>query len=477
VKAPQAPGPSRAPRIFGTDGIRDRPGEGYLAEEAIGRLVRAAAFVLRNRGIFPEDFPPGTGDVVLIGRDTRASGTEISSALAEGFSRCGHPVVDVGVLPTPGVAFLSSRWPGVGLGVVVSASHNPAEYNGIKFVAPTGSKISPGFEDAVSAAFFRGLSGGPKAACGKVESRAGEALEAYVDHLVRLPREPERLKGHRVALDLANGATFQVAPEVFRRLGLTVEVIADDPDGHNINKDCGTLHPEALARQVSSDGASFGFCFDGDGDRVIPVTRRGRILDGDHVLLFSGRHYLRCGRLPLRTVVATVMSNVGLEIALKRDGIELHRTDVGDRNVYQAMIAEGHPVGGEQSGHIIFLEDARTGDGILAAIRCLDVLEGAALDLESESLALVRYPQILRNVRVAHKRELEELPAVSEAVREARLALSDRGRVLLRYSGTEPMLRVMVEGPDASMIEALSDSICETIRRSIPLEPTKALKE
>jgi phosphoglucosamine mutase len=303
---------------------------------------------------------------------------------------------------------------------------------------------------------------------GRVADRSAEAREQYVRRLVEVPRRPGRLRGRTVALDLANGATYAVAPEVFRRLGMQVVAMGASPDGLNINRGCGALHPEGLAKLVLDSRADVGFCFDGDGDRMIPVTRSGAVLDGDHVLYLAGKHFGRAGRLREPLVVATSMSNVGLEVALRAEGLGLLRTDVGDRNVYLAMVERRLPVGGEQSGHIIFLEDALTGDGILAALKLLDLLEGDALDLDGETAPMRRYPQLLRNVRVPEKVPFERLPLVGEAVKAAEARLDGEGRVVLRYSGTEPLARVMIEGPDQSTVEALVKSVCDAIRESLP---------
>ncbi|MBI4604282.1 MAG: phosphoglucosamine mutase [Planctomycetes bacterium] len=453
--------------IFGTDGVRDRAREGLLSPSSVERIAGATVSALREKGAFPEDFPPGRGGAVAIARDTRESGEDLCRQISEVFSRLGHAVVDLGVLPTPGAAWVASAWPEVLLGVVVSASHNPAEYNGIKLVAPTGAKISPGFEAAVSAAYRAGEVAPSRGAPGRIEDRSATAFEEYATWLAGSCRRPERLRGRVVALDGANGAACRVAPEVFRRLGMDVRSIGVSPDGRNINLECGALEPERLARHVVDVQACVGFCFDGDGDRVIPVTSGGRVLNGDHVLFLAGRRYHEEGRLPRRTVVATVMSNVGLEIALASSGLELLRTDVGDRNVYLAMVAGGHPLGGEQSGHLIFLDDSATGDGVLAALRLLDVLDGS-LDLEAEASAVKSYPQVLKNVRVREKVPLDALPAVAAAVEAAEARLGGEGRVVLRYSGTEPLARVMLEGPDAVLVESLADSICAAIRRSLP---------
>ena len=459
---------ARRPSIFGTDGVRDRAGEGYLRNESIDRIVSAAAFVLADRKRFPEDFPPGRGTTVVVARDTRASGADIHRVVERGFSRFGYTVADLGVLPTPGAAYIASLWPEATLGVVISASHNPAEYNGIKFLAPTGAKISPQFEAAVSDAYWSGSSTAPAASPAIPADRAREGREAYVERLVSCCRRPNRLRGKTVALDTAHGAAFEVAPEVFRRLGMHVAAMGNAPDGLNINERSGALHPEGLGTLVLRAGAAVGFCFDGDADRMIPVTRTGAILDGDFVLCLAGRSLHRDGKLPNETVVATSMSNIGLELALKDVGVRLLRTDVGDRNVYIEMVDGRHPLGGEQSGHVIFLEDAPTGDGILAALRLLDSLEGDDLDLDRECSVMKRYPQLLKNVRVSEKVPLLDLPLVSEAVDSANRRLGGRGRIVLRYSGTEPLARVMIEGPDAGTVAELVDRICDAIRKSLP---------
>ncbi len=462
-----SPGDAR-PLIFGTDGVRDRAGEGFLRLSSVERIVAATVSVLGERERFREDFPPGRGGTVVVARDTRQSGGALLGSIARAFAGLGHVVVDLGVLPTPGAAWIAAAWPEATLGVVISASHNPAEYNGVKFVAPTGAKISPEFEQAVSDCYWK--QGSPRffSRPAEVRDRAREAREQYIERLVKACRRPDRLAGRTVALDTANGAAYAIAPEVFRRLRMRVEAIGDRPDGKNINLDCGALHPARLSDLVTRVGAPVGFCFDGDADRMIPVTGKGTVLDGDHVLCLAGRNYVRSGWLPRKTVVATSMSNIGLELALDAVGLRLLRTDVGDRNVYLAMVEGGHPIGGEQSGHIIFLDDARTGDGVLAALRLLDVLEDDALDLETEASVMKRYPQLLRNVRVKEKVPLETLPAVREAVAAAEARLAGQGRIVLRYSGTEPLARVMLEGPDPRTVETLTNLICDAIRRSVP---------
>jgi phosphoglucosamine mutase len=452
-----------APRLFGTDGIRARYGEGPLAPGRIDEVLAAAAYVLEERERFGEDFPSPRGRMIVVGRDTRSSGADLLAAIAAVFHGRGWDVVDLGVLPTPGVAAVASAWDGVALGVVLSASHNPAEYNGIKFFSPTGAKISPAFERAVECACHQQSAPAAERSSRPAIDRQAEARHHYVSRIVGCCRHPERLAGQTIALDTANGATFEVAPEIFRQLGANVELLGHRPDGTNINLDSGALHPENLAARARENGAALGFCFDGDGDRMIPVTGVGTILDGDHVLALAGRRLAAEDRLPGGVVVATVMSNVGLEIALRERGIDLLRTDVGDRNVYLEMVAGSHPVGGEQSGHTIFLDDARTGDGILSAVRLLDLLADERLDLEGEARVMSRFPQVLSNLEVTEKVPFAELGGVLQRVREVEEQLAGRGRVLLRYSGTEPLARVMVEGPDEDDARDYAESICQAI--------------
>lgn len=454
------------PRFFGTDGIRGRAGEGMLAPAAVARVFAATARVLEAPDRFGEDFPSVVGRRVLVGRDTRESGRWLLEVITGSLSEHGYEVLDTGVLPTPGVSFLCRTWDSVALGVVISASHNPAADNGVKFFAPSGAKISPDFERAVEAEYAHGHSPSGAEPMRRVPTdRSVAAREAYVESLVQAVWKPERLHGRKIVLDTANGATFQVAPEVFRRLGMAVEVIGDQPDGTNINDGVGALHPGRLAELAQNLGAGVGVAFDGDGDRVIPVTAAGTVLDGDHVLALVGKYLQEVGKIPNKKVVATSMSNIGLEVSLAERGLELVRTDVGDRNVYLEMIAGLHPVGGEQSGHTIFLDDALTGDGLLTALRLLDVLDSDELDLESERHVMKRYPQILKNVPVSEKRPFEEISGVLDEVAAVERELAGRGRVVLRYSGTELLARVMVEGPDTESAESYTNRICAAILR------------
>ena len=460
---------SDRPPIFGTDGVRDRAGEGYLAPESVRRLMAATADVLRERERFADEIPPGRGDVVYVGRDTRRSGEILLAQVSAELRYQGFSVADVGVLPTGGVAYMASVHDDCCLAVVLSASHNPATYNGIKLLAPIGAKASVAFEEAVADRYHE--TGEElvreRGSRGSMLDLTGQALSEYTRFLVACSWRPERLVGKRVMLDTAQGAASRAAPEVFRALGMQVECLANSPDGSNINRDCGALHPELLAGKVRAGGACLGLCFDGDADRMIPITRSGRVLDGDHVLALAGRYYHRVGKLPKKTVVATVMSNLGLEKALEQEGLRLLRTPVGDRHVYQALAKECHPLGGEQSGHIIFLDDLHSGDGLLAAVRLLDVLESGDLDLDAEAKIMTQYPQVLRNVPIREKVEFSGIPSLAAVLRDVEQELGSDGRILLRYSGTEPLARVMLEGPDQKVIDGLCDKICRVIRENL----------
>jgi phosphoglucosamine mutase len=458
--------------IFGTDGVRDVAGRGFLAPAAIRRLARTILVALENRTAFASEISADRGRQIWIGRDTRASGPEIFAILADEFSSHGVEVVDLGVLPTAGVAYCASVERDCCLAIVISASHNPAEYNGIKLIAPNGAKISPDFEEAVSAIWHEGDETVPRSrqkGRGALIDRSHDAGRIYCDFLRSIIWRPDRLRGRRIVIDAANGAAHAVAPTLFESLGMDVVSIGVEPNGSNINDGCGALHPQRLADRVRQLGAVAGFSFDGDADRMIPVTGAGRVLDGDFALALAGRGYARRGLLPRGVVVATVMSNIGLEKALAADGLRLVRTPVGDRYVYQELVREQHPIGGEQSGHLIFLDTFRTGDGLLAALRLLDVLEQDSLDLEVESRIMKRFPQILRNLEILDKRPIGELPAVQKAIALAEAELGSDGRVVVRYSGTEPLARVMIEGPDQGRVEALCDAILDAFRAELPV--------
>ncbi len=460
--------------IFGTDGVRDRAGRGWLTPSKVTQIARAAGTVLRKspasfRTSIPRAFahlkePPLRGaparGLVLIGRDPRASGPAIERALARGFASVGVGVALAGVLTTPGVATLTRRW-GCLLGVVISASHNPADDNGIKFVSPQGFKIPDSAEAAIEAL----LAGPPLAPrLKKLPPPADRRVEtsAYVDFLAGFSRP---LRGMKIALDCAHGASSAYAGTLFERLGAKTVVTNASPDGKNINDGCGALHPEAIAAVVRREKAEIGFAFDGDADRLIMVDEKGSVRDGETVLALCGTHLKERKKLTNDTVVSTVMANIGLERWLAARGIALLRTQVGDRYVAERMLKSGAILGGEPSGHVLFYDAAPAGDGMLTALRVLNVLSERGQRL-SEA-AFPKFPQVLLNVRVAKKPPIDEVAALRSAIGAAEKSLGSDGRILVRYSGTEPLCRVMVEGPKAALVDRLAKRVADAVKREL----------
>jgi phosphoglucosamine mutase len=425
-----------ARKLFGTDGVRGVAGEFLTAELALG-LARAAT--LRAGGERPQ---------VLVVRDTRESGEMLEAAVAAGVSAAGGDALLAGVLPTPAAPLLLARY-GLDLAVVLSASHNPYRDNGIKFFGGDGYKLSDETELEIEAALERPAA--PSSGVGRVRELRG-AAEDYLRELhVRF--QGLDLSGLDVLLDCANGATYRVAPEIFRRLGATVTVTAGSPDGRNINDGCGSTHVGELARTVLAGGHRIGFAFDGDGDRVLAVDARGEVVDGDELLALGALHLRDAGRLSGGGVVVTVMTNYGFHAAMEREGVEVKVTAVGDRYVLEELRASGWTLGGEQSGHLIEMGFNRTGDGVAGALLTLEALAGGDL---AERHAMEKLPQRLVNVRVRDRESIADAGAVHDAVRAAESELEGRGRVLVRPSGTEPLVRVMVEAPTAEE----ADEIC-----------------
>jgi phosphoglucosamine mutase len=426
-----------ARKLFGTDGVRGVAGELLSAELALG-LGRAAT-------VLAEAERPQ----VLIIRDTRESGEMLQAALAAGVSATGGDALLGGVLPTPAAPLLIARY-GFDLAAVISASHNPYQDNGIKFFGPDGFKLSDDIELEIERALEAGTGNGG-AAIGHVRELRGtheDYLRELHTHFAALD-----LHGLDVLLDCANGATHRVAPEIFRRLGATVSVIADSPDGRNINAGCGSTHVRELASHVRSGGHDVGFAFDGDGDRVLAVDGAGEVVDGDELMALAALHLKRTGRLTGGGVAVTVMTNYGFHAAMRDADIAVCATKVGDRYVLEELRARGWVLGGEQSGHIIDIGFNRSGDGIASALLALEALDGRPL---SERDAMRKLPQRLVNVRVRDREALEGAHTVTDAVRAADEQLSGRGRVLVRPSGTEPLVRVMVEAPT----DTEADEVC-----------------
>ena len=433
-------------RLFGTDGVRGRAGTELTAELATG-LGRAAVQVLGRHG---EGRP-----AVVVGRDPRTSGQWLQESLVEGIVAGGGDALLVGVEPTPAIAFTTVEV-GAAAGAVISASHNPAHDNGIKFFSRDGHKLPDAIEDEIEAALVARA-----AVTEPGHARPIEASTAYLDHLVGAALAP--LDGMRVVVDCANGSASAVAPALLQRLGADVTAINASPDGENINDGCGALHPEVVAAEVVRLGADAGVSHDGDADRALFADAEGNVIDGDQVLAACAVGMHEAGELTDDTLVATVMSNIGLERAMADRGIRLVRTQVGDRYVLEAMERDGFVLGGEQSGHVIFRRYATTGDGLLTAVRFLSLAAARGVSLEALAGAMRRYPQVLRNVAVADNAAVASSALVAAAVAEAERALGTEGRVLLRPSGTEPLVRVMVEAPSLADAEAHAAAIADVV--------------
>ncbi|SKA65412.1 phosphoglucosamine mutase [Desulfobaculum bizertense] len=445
-----------AKRIFGTDGLRGQTNIFPMLPEIALRLGLAAGQYFRNGK---------KRHKVLIGKDTRISGYVFEAALTSGFCASGMDVLLVGPLPTPAISYLT-RSMRADLGVVISASHNPFMDNGIKFFDSDGFKLPDAVEDRISDMLqdpdFQWDYPAPENV-GKAV-RLGDSDGRYIVAVKNsFPRELS-LDGVKIVVDCANGATYSVAPRVFEELGAEVVVIGNEPDGLNINDKCGSLYPEQVARRVREEGADIGLALDGDGDRLIVVDENGRILDGDQIMALCAWEMMGRDALPEKTLVATVMSNMALEVFMKEQGGQLLRTAVGDRHVVEAMRQRGAMLGGEQSGHLIFMDHSTTGDGILAALQLLRIMVEQNKPLSELAHLLEPYPQRLINVHVERKIPFEEAPRVMDAVQEAEHELGETGRVLLRYSGTESVARVMVEGQDEAQVERLAQELADVLK-------------
>jgi phosphoglucosamine mutase len=447
---------SSIPRLFGTDGVRGVAGTYPLDRATVRRLGAALVRALPHGSEAPH---------LLVGRDTRESGVWIEEELAYGAAGEGADVTSAGVVPTPAIAYLTRANSHFDAGVVISASHNPYQDNGIKVFSGKGEKFTEAVERHVEAIVadrsWHARDGDAKPV------RKAHLVGAYLDHLRDVFPEARRLSSFRLGIDCANGATTTVAPALFTSLGIETVVIGDGPDGRNINLDVGSTHPESLARLVVDRGCQMGVAFDGDGDRAIFVDHRGRVVDGDAVLLMCAAHFKRESRLKGDAIVATVMSNIGLELALAPLGIALVRCAVGDKYVMEEMLRRGLSLGGEQSGHIIFSDYLFTGDGLCTALNVLRVatLTGRTLaDLASD---LTTYPQVLLNVRVREKADLRSVPGVAAVISQVESRVAGSGRLLVRYSGTEPLLRVMLEGKDQNDIRSWAQEIVDVVKEHL----------
>lgn len=455
-------------RLFGTDGIRGAVGIFPLDTATVYRLGGALTRLLTGRG--------GLGRVV-IGYDTRESSAPLCAAMVAGIHREGGEAAVAGVLPTPGIARLTCQ-DGFDAGVVISASHNPFTDNGIKIFSGDGTKMSDADEAIIESSLLDTdiIAGGTSLMDSSAHDGNGASpvfppadadaslADHYVHHLLEAARVGSDLKGVRLVVDCANGAAVDVAPHIFNELGVEVRFLNNNPDGRNINKDCGSLHPDVLIKAVREFKADAGLALDGDADRCLVVDDSGRLLDGDFILYLAGLHLQRRGKLRNNTVVATVMSNLWLEQSFREEGITLLRTDVGDKYVLEEMVRGDHVLGGEQSGHIIFRDRATTGDGLLTGLRLLDVWRTSGRKLSELVAGITPCPQILLNVPVKSKPVLSEHPVLARVIRRASEEMGSRGRVLVRYSGTESLARVMTEGNDADEIRRIAEEVAAELR-------------
>jgi phosphoglucosamine mutase len=442
-------------RLFGTDGVRGKAGEFPLDHETVARLGAALVRAMRVEGRQLR---------FIAGRDTRESGEWIERELGRGVRSEGAHITTAGVLPTPAIAYVT-RDMGYDAGLVISASHNPFQDNGIKVFSGRGEKFTETLERRVEAIIAD--SSWRVGGSADVPVERTDVIDAYIAHARLALPDPQRLGRLEIAVDTANGATTTVAARLFEELGFEVHLLSASPDGRNINLECGSTHPQNLQRVVVEQGCRVGVAFDGDGDRAILVDADGRLIDGDAVLLMCARHLKSRGQLQGNGIVATVMSNIGLEIALRGSGIEMVRCPVGDKYVMEEMIKRGLALGGEQSGHIIFSEHLFTGDGIVTALSVLRVMADTGRELGDLAAELVTYPQVLLNVRVREKRDLQAVPAIADSMRRVEERLAGNGRLLVRYSGTEPLLRVMIEGKDQHEIQGWATQIVNTVKEHL----------
>ena len=443
-------------KLFGTDGVRGVANLEPMTSETAMQLGRAAAHLFMRRA--------GRHQIV-IGKDTRVSGYMLESALISGICSMGVDVLVVGPMPTPAVAFLT-RSLRADAGVMISASHNPYQDNGIKFFSNDGFKLPDDIEARIEELIVSNEISHlrPTAdAIGKA-FRIDDAEGRYIEFVKRsLPKDLD-FQGIKLVVDCAHGAAYKVAPKVLRELGAKVEAIGIQPDGMNINAGCGAVHPEVLQKAVREHGAHIGIALDGDADRAIFVCEKGNVINGDHIMAALGLDLHRNGQLAKQTVVGTVMSNFGLEIALSKAGMTLARTAVGDRYLLERMLADGYNFGGEQSGHFIFLDHNTTGDGLISALQVLSLMKRTQKPLSELAQAMTAVPQVLLNVKVSRKPKLETVPDLEQAIRAGERRLNGSGRVLVRYSGTESLLRIMVEGERDALIHEVADQLAQVVR-------------
>ena len=453
-------------KIFGTDGVRGTANLEPVTAETALKLGRAAAHVFKNL----ERQSRGRGKhKIVIGKDTRLSGYMLENAISSGILSMGVDVLFIGPLPTPGVAY-ATRSLRADAGIVITASHNPYTDNGIKFFRADGYKLDDKIEDAIENLVFTGEIENVRPSAGEIGKavRIDDALGRYIEYVKASFPRGLTLEGVKIVLDCGHGAAYKSSPCVLRELGAEVMVFNNHPDGKNINENCGSMRPEAMCKKVVEGGAHLGIAHDGDADRVLLCDEKGNLIDGDDIMAIAALEMLAEKTLAKETLVATVMSNAGLEAAIKNAGGQMLRTPVGDKNVIDEMLREGFNFGGEQSGHLIFRDYASTGDGLVAALQILRIMKAKDTPLSQLAKCWTRFPQLVTNVKVREKKPFEQLDGVNQLVAGAEKELSAQGgRLLLRYSGTEPKVRLLVEGRDAATLKTWSEKICGAIQRQI----------
>lgn len=457
---------SQPRRIFGTDGVRGTANIEPVTAETILKLGCAAAHVFKNQ----QSTPRGRGKhQIVVGKDTRLSGYLLENAISAGILSMGVDVLFIGPLPTPGIAYVT-RSLRADAGIAITASHNPYDDNGVKFFGSDGYKLKDEIEAEIEDLVFSGevQKIRPKASAIGKAVRIEDALGRYIEHAKSAFPRGLTLEGLRIVVDCGHGAAYKASPTVLRELGAEVFAFGVTPNGTNINLDCGSMHPEMMCQKVWEHRAHIGIAHDGDADRVLLCDERGHLIDGDDIMAIAGLEMLKRGTLAKNTVVATVMSNAGLEAALQAAGGHLIRTAVGDKHVIDEMLTHGYTFGGEQSGHMIFGENSTTGDGLVTALQVLNIMQSTGKPLSELTRVWTRFPQLVSNVKVREKRAFEELDGVMDLVKQAEGEVAaSGGRVLLRYSGTEPKARLLIEGRDSQVIEAWSRKIIESIRRQV----------
>ena len=446
-------------KLFGTDGVRGVANTYPMTTEIAMQLGRAIAFLVKQQKAGKEHSPR-----IVIGKDTRLSGYMIENALASGICSMGVNVLLVGPLPTPGIAFITTGMR-ADAGLVISASHNPFQDNGIKIFSKSGFKLPDEEEAIIEDLIFSKKMDSLRPVAEEVgkAARIDDAKGRYIVFLKNTFPKRFTLDGIHIVLDCAHGATYGVAPHVFEELGAKVTSIGVQPDGKNINHECGALHPEVMAELVCKEGADLGIALDGDGDRLIVADEQGKVVDGDQIMAICAEEMLERQKLAKNTLVATVMSNLGLDLAMQRMGGQLVRTKVGDRYVVEEMLRNGYNFGGEQSGHLIYLKHNTTGDGILGALQLLLSMKKKERPLSELTQIMEPFPQILKNVRIRQKIALDQISGFSEKLTSIEKNLGSTGRILVRPSGTEPVIRVMVEGENEKLIDDMACELCDFI--------------